>query len=318
MSIPIHPVYSAYLKAIKSGPEIISLTPQQLRGFFHDNVREVLLPEVILEELKVVAGPNKAELTLTVVRPPGTEHTSLPLIFYIHGGGWIFGNKEMFAKPIRDLAVQAHAAVAFLEYSLSPEVKFPVALEECYDTLGWIFENHERINVNPHKVAVVGDSNGGTMTAAVSLMAKESPFSNTIKAQVILYPSMAKSREQFESYHICGTGDYILSKAEIDWFLSHAFAGPLAELDNKLAMPLMASVDDLKDLPPALVLTAEADSLRDEGEAYARKLTDAGVDTVAVRVLGAIHGFVFDNFEAPQYDFAMRTIAVHLATVFKQ
>ncbi|KAG0163802.1 hypothetical protein DFQ28_009463 [Apophysomyces sp. BC1034] len=316
MSIHIHPAYKVLVKKIRSGVNPSTLTVSQLREHLGKIFPPTELADVHVEEHKIIAGPNKAELVLTVLRPVGTEKDILPVTLYLHGGGWVTGDRAMYGRPIQDLAIQTNAAVAFVEYSLSPEIKFPVAQEECCDTVKWILKNHSQIRVNPDKLVIAGDSAGGNLSAAVTLMAKERGFVDKIKAQVLIYPALAEAREEYESYHVCGAGDYILSKGELAWSYDLAFGEEVR--NNKLAVPIVASLDDLKDLPPALILTAEADPLRDEGEAYARKLIDAGVSTAAVRVLSAVHGFINPAGEAPHYKFAIGTIASYINDVFRQ
>ncbi|KAF7729542.1 hypothetical protein EC973_004216 [Apophysomyces ossiformis] len=316
MSIFIHPAYQAFLKQFRSGPDTKGFTAQQLREHINGLADTSNLPDIYEEEYNIVAGPNKAELVLTVIRPIGTEKDILPVTLYLHGGGWILGDRATYERTIRNWAIQTHGAVAFVEYSLSPEIKFPVAQEECYDTLLWILKNHQQIRVNPDKLVIGGDSAGGNLSAVVCLMAKDRGFVDKIKAQVLIYPAVTEDREEFESYRTCGGGDYVLSTPEVIWSYEQAF-GEDAH-NNKYAMPLTASLDELRGLPPALVLTAEADLLRDEGEAYAVKLTKAGVEAVAVRVLNAVHGIFSLVYEAPQYDFSMGIITSYVNKVYQQ
>ena len=187
------------------------------------------------------------------------------------------------------ICVKAHVAVIFPEHSLAPDVKFPTIHEEGDSTLCWAFEHGRDIGIDPNMVAVAGDSAGGNVAAVVCQMAKERQLAtHTIQSQILIYPSTSPcGRMDFPSFTEFGGGDYDLSIEEV-YIMEHAYNDNKqeAKMSNHMS-PILASVQDLKGLPPALILTAEADVLRDEAEAYARKLTEAGVDTTCVRVIGA-------------------------------
>lgn len=208
--------------------------------------------------------------------------------------------------------MRSRAAVVFVNYSLSPEVRFPVAIEECYDAVAWVAnkENAHSIQVDPHKIIIAGDSAGGYLAAVVSSMyphiksfminhsltmqslykvlAKQRGLT-AIKGQALIYP-ITDSKFDTESYKEFANG-YDLTADAMEWFWNHYLPDKEAR-KNTLASPLQASIEDLRDLPRALVITAEADVLRDEAEAYARKLLAAGNDVVATRYLGIIHGIL--------------------------
>ena len=173
----------------------------------------------------------------------------------------------------------------FIEYSLAPEAKFPLIHEECYATLQWVLKNGEDNKIDTNKLVVAGDSAGGNLALAIPLMAKQRGLGNVIKAQIAYYPVTALSnRESFPSYQEFGNGDYPLSREDVERVEDQYFKGDGG--DKKWAAPLLASIDELHGLPPALIMTCEADLLRDEAEAYGRKLTEAGVKTSTVRLLG--------------------------------
>jgi acetyl esterase len=245
--------------------------------------------DVDLEERKIPGGP-RGEVSVTILRPRESQGL-LPVILYLHGAGWVFGNAHTHDRLIRELAAGSHSIVVFPEYSLAPEHKYPVAIEENYAVLEWIAQHGEQIGADPAKLSVAGDSVGGNMTAAVTLMAKERS-GPAIRKQLLFYPVTDASFDT-ESYRQFETG-YFLSREGMQWFWDQYTTDP-EERMRITASPLRASLEQLKGLPPALVITGEADVLRDEGEAYANKLREAGVSVTAVRFQGIIHDFVMLN-----------------------
>ncbi|KAI9493375.1 Alpha/Beta hydrolase protein [Zychaea mexicana] len=314
--VPVHPVYAAYFEKSKQAPKARdgTITLEKMRELANGRLKglNLALPDVI-EQDKTVTHDG-TEIRLTLFRPPGTENDVLPVVVYYHGGGWVFGSKHTHGKVIRDICVKNHVALVFVDYPLAPEVKFPTIHEVSYSALSWVVENGASIKVDLSKLAICGDSAGGNLSASLALMAKERGLGNAIKAQILIYPSAAPTREPYESYKLFGGGDYSLSLADIDFFGKAYYTGE----KNKIGFPLMATQEDMKDLPPALVLVAEADVLRDEGEEYARRLTEAGVATAAVRVIGAIHGYVTVPVETPAYKQTMAMITAHLTEAFER
>lgn len=230
-------------------------------------------------------------MKVRIVRPVGTSGTSLPVILYIHGAGWVFGNSHTHDRLIRELTVGTGAAVVFPEYSLSPEAKYPTAIEEIYAVLEWIASEGSTYGLDASRLSVAGDSVGGNMTAAITLMAKERS-GPAISKQLLFYPVTDASFDT-ESYHQFAEG-YFLQREGMKWFWDQYTTDP-EERAQITASPLRASLDQLSGLPEALIITGEADVLRDEGEAYANKLREAGVPVTAVRFQGIIHDFVMLN-----------------------
>ena len=247
-------------------------------------------PEADLQDLTVAGGPG-GEVKVRIVRPVGTSGTSLPVILYIHGAGWVFGNSHTHDRLIRELTVGTGAAVVFPEYSLSPEAKYPTAIEEIYAVLEWIASEGSTYGLDASRLSVAGDSVGGNMTAAITLMAKERS-GPAIAKQLLFYPVTDASFDT-ESYHQFAEG-YFLQREGMKWFWDQYTTDP-GERAQITASPLRASLDQLSGLPEALIITGEADVLRDEGEAYANKLREAGVPVTAVRFQGIIHDFVMLN-----------------------
>ncbi|MEK3904924.1 alpha/beta hydrolase [Paenibacillus sp. FSL R7-0179] len=247
-------------------------------------------PEADLQDLTIAGGPG-GEVKVRIVRPVGTSGTSLPVILYIHGAGWVFGNSHTHDRLIRELTVGTGAAVVFPEYSLSPEAKYPTAIEEIYAVLEWIASEGSTYGLDASRLSVAGDSVGGNMTAAITLMAKERS-GPAIAKQLLFYPVTDASFDT-ESYHQFAEG-YFLQREGMKWFWDQYTTDP-EERAQITASPLRASLDQLSGLPEALIITGEADVLRDEGEAYANKLREAGVPVTAVRFQGIIHDFVMLN-----------------------
>ncbi|WP_156753251.1 alpha/beta hydrolase [Actinokineospora pegani] len=243
-------------------------------------------PDADVTELTVAGGPT-GEVSLTIVRPAGSTAV-LPVVLYTHGAGWVFGNAHTHDRLVRELAVRADAAVVFTNYSLSPEARYPVAVEEVYAALTWIAEHGAEHDLDAGRIAVAGDSVGGNMTAATTLLAKERG-GPALAAQVLFYP-VTDAAFDTASYDQFETG-YFLSREGMRWFWDQYTTDP-AQRAEVTASPLRATTDQLAGLPQALVIVAEADVLRDEGEAYAAKLRAAGVPTTAVRYQGIIHDFV--------------------------
>src|SRR5215813_2080861 len=218
--------------------------------------------------------------------------TSKPgILLFIHGGVWIVGNFQNHQRLLRDLVVGSGQIGVFVEYSPLPAAKFPTQLEECYAALTWVSTHAGELGADGSRIAVAGNSVGGNLTAALALMAKDRNGPK-ISYQILFIPATDASVDT-QSYHEYGT-DRFLARAfmKYGWDL---YAPDARTRDNPYVSPLRASIDALKGLPPALVVTAENDPLRDEGEAYARKLKEAGVNVDAVRYNGTIHDFVLLN-----------------------
>jgi acetyl esterase len=223
-------------------------------------------------------------------RPEGsTGH--LPVVMYFHGGGWVLGDADTFDCFMRELTSGTGAAVVFVEYSRSPEARYPVALEECYAATKWVAEHGSELGLNAVQIAVAGDSAGGNLATAVCLLAGQRGGPE-IAAQALIYPATG-SDFNTASFQEFATG-YFLTKENSQWFWKQYTGGKAIE-HEPTACPLQASIDQLQDMPPALIITGECDVLRDEGEAYARKLMQAGVSVTCTRYLGAIHGFMGIN-----------------------
>ncbi|MDQ0886906.1 acetyl esterase [Paenibacillus sp. V4I9] len=244
---------------------------------------------VDIQDLTIAGGPS-GEVSVRILRPKKSPPT-LPVILYIHGAGWVFGNAHTHDRLVRELAVGAQAAVVFPNYSLSPEAKYPTALEEIYVVLQWIANHAKEYGFDAERLTIAGDSVGGNMAAAITLVAKERK-GPTIHKQLLFYPVTDASFDT-DSYEQFATG-YFLRRDAMQWFWDQYTSDP-RERAEVTASPLRATLEQLSCLPPALIITGEADVLRDEGEAYANKLREARVPVTSVRFQGIIHDFVMLN-----------------------
>ncbi|WP_042418110.1 alpha/beta hydrolase [Streptacidiphilus anmyonensis] len=295
--IPVlEPEAQAFADATANPPYLFDLGPTEGRKTV-DEVQsgETAKPAVDEEWTTVPDGPT-GPVKIRIVKPAGTTGT-LPVILYIHGAGWVFGNAHTHDRLVRELAVGANAAVVFPEYDLSPEARYPVAIEQKYTVARWITTHGATKGLDTTRIAVAGDSVGGNMTAALTLMAKERG-NLPLAAQVLFYPVTDASFDT-PSYHQFAEG-YFLRRDAMQWFWNQ-YTTDENQRAQITASPLRATLDQLKDLPPALVITGEADVLRDEGEAYADKLRQAGVPVTAVRYQGIIHDFVMLNALRPTH-----------------
>lgn len=243
-------------------------------------------PAVDEEWITVQGGPT-GTVRARIVRPAGATGT-LPVVLYIHGAGWVFGNARTHDRLVRELAVGARAAVVFPEYDLSPEARYPVAIEQNYAVARWTVREGAAKDLDGSRLAAAGDSVGGDMTAALTLMAKERAGPALVQ-QVLFYP-VTDANFDTPAYHRFATGCF-LRRDGMQWFWDQ-YTTAESERAQITASPLRATVEQLQGLPPALVVTGEADVLRDEGEAYADKLREAGVAATSVRFQGVIHDFV--------------------------
>lgn len=246
-----------------------------------------------------MSGVTTTEKTITqdgqkvkiYIMKPDHAATKPGVVFFIHGGVWIVGNFQNHQRLLRDLVVKSGQVGVFVEYTPLPQAKFPTQLDESYAALKWVAKHAGEFGADGSRIAVAGNSVGGDMAAAIALMAKDRG-GPAIRYQVLLIPATDASVDT-ESYKTYGNDRFLArSFMQYGWDL---YAPDAATRNNPYVSPLRASDAELKGLPPALVVTAENDPLRDEGEAYARKMKEAGVDVAAVRYNGTIHDFVLLN-----------------------
>jgi acetyl esterase len=286
----LDPQVASFLQSIsqaKTTP-IYTLSPSDARRVLREAQKDTdnsLLPVKIR---RVTAHKNsKNKVVLEIIRPIKSRGP-LPVILYFHGGGWILGDSCTHARLIRHLAYGANAAVVFVNFTPSPEAHYPLPIEQAYGALTYIAHNGTRLNLDPTRIAVAGDSAGGNMATVVALLAKERGGPRVLY-QALFYP-VTDAGMNTASYNQFQEGLWLTKKA-MEWFWN-AYAPTKSQRELYTISPLQASTDQLKGMPPTLIITAENDVLRDEGEAYAHKLMQADVPVTALRMLGTIHDFM--------------------------
>lgn len=290
----LDPTTQAFLNYIEKGgyPELQTLPVAEARAQFAKGQAAVpvkLLPAEV-EHRTLPVGPA-GSVEVYILRPRGSK-APLPVVMYFHGGGWTVGNFTTHERFARDLAVGANAAVVFVEYSLSPDVHYPVANEEAYAATKWVAEHGSEIGLDSSQIAVVGDSAGGNMAAIMCLLAKQRGGPKIV-AQVMFYPATGGARDLPSRLQFAQ--GYFFTQETGAWMWNNYIGDHPSKGGEAACLPLFATVEELRGLPPALVITAECDVLRDEGEAYAAKLMQAGVPVTGTRYLGTIHGFTAAN-----------------------
>ena len=278
-----------FADATAQPPFLYELTPDEARKVL-DDVQAAPIDKLPVDERWVSVPCDFGDVRVRIVRPSGAEG-ALPVVLYMHGGGWVLGNAGTHDRLVRELAVGAGAALVFVEYDRSPEARYPVAIEQGYATARWIVREGAANGLDPERLAIAGESVGGCMTAAIALMAQERRDVRFVH-QSMYYP-VTDAAMDTDSYREFAEGYYLSAKA-MAWFWD-CYAPDPVERAEPFASPLQASGEQLDGLPPTLVIVDEADVLRDEGEAYASRLRRAGVEVTTVRYDGAIHDFMMLN-----------------------
>jgi acetyl esterase/lipase len=307
--IVLEPQTQAFVDALaaQGGKPIYELSYADARQVLEDlqaSASVTKLPADVEDKMFPV-GPT-GQTSVTIYRPKGLNGR-LPVVMYYHGGGWVLGSKNTHDRLLRDLVNRTNAAFVFVNYTPSPEAQFPVPIEQGFAAAKYVAEHGDELGLDSARLAVAGDSVGGNMTAVVAQLAKERK-GPTIRYQVLFYP-VTDARMSQASYKEFANGPW-LTTATMKWFWD-AYAPNKADHKKPTASPLAATIEQLKGLPPALVIVDENDILRDEGEEYARRLIQAGVQTTAVRVLATIHDFVMMN---PLAGTAATKAAIELAS----
>ena len=302
-----------FLDALNSSgaKPIEQLSPQDARQVLTDAQNSVHVDLSGIETSEKVIDFEGRELKIYIVKPAGVA-TKLPVFMFFHGGGWVLGDYPTHERLVRDLVVESGAMAVFPEYTRSPEAQYPTAIHQAYAATQWVSEHGGDIGADGRKLAVVGNSVGGNMAAVVSLMAKDKGGPR-ITFQALLWP-VTDANFDTASYRDLSEG-YFLTRNMMIWFWDN-YTQDTAQRRETYASPLQAPTDSLQGLPPALVQTAHSDVLRDEGEAYARKLNEAGVDVIAVRYNGLIHDWGLLNPLATVPE--VRTAITQVATELKK
>lgn len=274
----------------RGGKPLYEMTAAEARQFLVDIQRATHSDiDADITDLNIfteIAG----NVDVRLVRPKNSNEI-LPVTIYIHGGGWVMGDKETHDMLIRKLSNCTNSVIAFVNYSRSPEAIYPTAINQIYGVLKYLYENPQDFNIDSDRIAIAGDSAGGNMAAAIALKAKNEGGPK-ILFQALLYP-VTDADMDTDSYKQFKDGPWLTKKA-MEWFWN-AYLPDKKLRDDIYVSPLKATVCQLEDLPPALIIVDENDVLRDEGEAYARKLDKAGVDVISVRINNTHHDFLMLN-----------------------
>jgi acetyl esterase len=303
----------AFLKVLNAGGQPLeTLSKEDARNVLVGAQAGVKVDLSGIEESEKTITSDGYTVKLNIVRPEGAKDKQLPVFIFIHGGGWILGDYPTHKRMVRDLVVLTGYSGVFVNYTPSPEARYPQAINEIYAATKWVASHGAEINVDGSNLAIVGNSVGGNMSAVTAIKAKEQGGPK-IKLQILLWP-IVDSAFDTESYKQFGE-DRFLTTNVMKWMYDQYTTDP-KQRKEIYASPLQASVEQLKGLPPALIQVAENDILRDEGEAYGRKLDEAGVSVTTIRYNGMIHDFGLLNAlaELP----ATKSMFVHAAAELKK
>jgi acetyl esterase len=309
-AVPEHQT-QAFLNALAAGggKPLEQLSPKDARAVLTgaQNSVKVDLSGTQVSEKTITVDDQRIKLTL--VRPAKVKG-ELPVFMFFHGGGWVLGDYPTHARLIHDLVVGSGAVAVYVDYTPSPEAHYPTAINQAYAATRWVAEHGKEINVDGSRLAVAGNSVGGNMAAVIALMAKEHNAPK-LRFQLLLWP-VTDANFDTGSYQRYAEGHF-LTKNMMSWFWD-SYTTDANQRADIHASPLRATTEQLKGLPPALVQTAALDVLRDEGEAYARKLDAAGVDVTAVRYNGMVHDYGLLNplSNIPEVKAAIRQAAGEL------
>lgn len=301
----VEPTTQAFLQALEAGggKPLEQLSPKDARAVLVGAQAGVKLELPKADVSEKTISVDGQDIKLTIVRPAGVKKT-LPAFMFFHGGGWVLGDFPTHERLVRDLVANSGAVAVFVNYTPSPEASYGVAINQAYAATKWVAEHGKQINVDGKRLAVAGNSVGGNMAAVVALMAKDKG-GPALRSEVLLWP-VTDANFETGSYNQFANG-YFLTKNMMKWFWD-SYTIDAAKRKEITASPLNATTEQLAGLPPTLIQTAENDVLRDEGEAYGRKLQAAGVAVTSVRYNGMIHDFGLLNVLAkvPAVQSAMR------------
>jgi len=287
---------------------IASLTAEELRSRMEDRqLGDIPVEDVARVEDRSIPGPDGGDLPIRIYWPQITAE-ALPVVVFFHGGGWVIGGIDSHDGQVREMVNRTGAVYVSVEYRLAPEARFPAAPQDCYAATEWVAANAASIGADAARLGVAGDSAGGNLAAAVAQMARDRG-GPAIAHQLLVYPCCDMHSDAWPSHTENGFG-YFLTKESMDWFYDQY--ADVAERANPYASPIMA--DDLSGLPPACVITAEYDPLRDEGEAYGARLREAGVACEVHRYDGMFHGFFAMTMAIPGAVAAQETAAAAVKT----
>ena len=285
---------------------ISSMTAVELRSMMQTG--ELPVEDVARTEDRVIPGADGTELPIRISGPSASDEP-LPVVVFFHGGGWVIGGIDSHDGQVREMVNRTAMVYVSVDYRLAPEARFPAAAEDCYAATQWVAANAASIGADADRLGVAGDSAGGNLAAVVALMARDRG-GPAVAHQLLIYPCCDMDSNAWPSQTENGTG-YFLTKESMDWFYDQY--ADVADRDNPYASPIKA--DDLSGLPPACVITAEYDPLRDEGEAYGARLQEAGVACEVHRYDGMFHGFFGMTLAIPGAVAAQETAAAAVKAV---
>ncbi len=288
----LDPIIQTFVNALtaKGGTPLYKLSPKDARKVLFDlQAAPVEKLPADIEDRSIPVGP-KGSVNIRIIRPQGNKNV-LPVIIFMHGGGWVLGDKETHDRLVREIVQGTQAVLILVDYTRAPEGQYPIAHEEGYAVAKWIAENSKSLNLDSSRMAIAGDSVGGLMATAITMMAQKRGGPKFI-FQLLFYP-VTDANFNTPSYNDFAQGPW-LTKPAMEWFWNNYVPDKKIRSDA-LVSPLQASLEQLKQLPPAFITTNEFDVLRDEGEAYAHKLMQAGVPVVAIRLIGTIHDCLMLN-----------------------
>jgi acetyl esterase/lipase len=302
----------AFLKVLNSsgGPPLETLPPLEAREVLVNAQASVRVDLSGIEESEKTIVVDGYTIELNVVRPEGVKG-KLPVFMFIHGGGWVLGDYPTHERMVRELVVLTGFAAVFVNYTRTPDARYPQAINEIYAATKWVAEHGDEIDVDGKNLAIVGNSVGGNMTAVTALKAKEQGGPE-IKVHIMMWPVTDANfeRDSFKEF-----GDKRFLTTPLMKWMWDLYTPDTKQRKEIYASPVQATVDQLKGLPPALIQVAESDILRDEGEEYGRKLDEAGVKVTTVRYDGMIHDFGLLNGLAEEP--AVRSLFEHAAAELK-
>ncbi|KAJ9474078.1 Alpha/beta hydrolase fold-3 domain-containing protein [Pseudozyma hubeiensis] len=282
-NIVLEPAAQSFAEATSKPPFLFQIPPEEGRKIFDDVQKESInYADGITTE--VIAFPD---FSSKLIKPKTDNNAILPVVFYVHGGGWVFGSPNAFGRLLGEISKRVNAAVFAVDYTRSPEAKYPTALDQVWQAFEYILANGEKHNVDSARIAIAGDSVGGNMAAVTALK----DAGHRLRGQALLYPVCDFSFES-GSYNDFAKG-YFLQRDAMKWFFEQYSTGVNdAEPNNSRISVLRTTKEVLSKAPPALILTAEADVLRDHAEEFASKLRSAGVQVTSARLGGIIHDFL--------------------------
>ncbi|WP_437191726.1 alpha/beta hydrolase [Planctomicrobium sp. SH527] len=307
----VEPQTQAFLDSLSGAPPLHTLSYSEAHDVLTDlQSNPVKILDAQIKDVQWPVGPT-GSTRIRIIRPLNKQNQILPVILYTHGGGWILGNKITHDRLVRELAVEVDAAVVFVDYLNAPEAKHPTQIEQSYGALEYLVEHAADLNIDATRIAIVGDSVGGAMAAALTLLAKQRGGPH-ISYQVLFYPVTDFASDN-DSYKQFADGPWLTEKTMRWMFEAQGLNGS----ENNIAYPNRSTREQLEGLPNALIITDD-DILRDEGESYGRELAAAGVRVAAVRYLGTIHDFVMLNaiHDTPAARSAVALAIDHLQDAF--